>query len=184
MKPPISSRISSFFWGKIRKIFNSHTSFIVSELEDALIKCRWNLSKVDKIRLKYSKSYFFAMRVFDVSSHGSKINSTCVMKELQISRNSNYYIFDLPSISSKYILELGYRKQNGDWRELSSFELNLTHHIPKLNNLLIDQDWFKNESASIQTPQDIYDKSYQLSLSSMLGGSENLHKGLSPSGEG
>ena len=97
-------------------------------------KCLWEISPVDNFRIEFSKSCFFAIRLFDISNHRNKDNSTCIMKEIQVSKFQSSITFPIPINKGVYYFEFGYRKKNGEWRKLAYQTLNLGYRIKKVIN--------------------------------------------------
>ena len=159
MKIPFKDLLSKTLWNYASKVLKERTHLKALQLKDDSIQIEWQISNLDKIRAKSSNSYFFGVRVFDVSISGSKATSTCIMKEFQISKYNQSCRLSFPSLSSKYYIEIGYRKTNGEWRELRSIYLNSRHHIKQPLNFLVDEDWFyQHKDSKIKINDDLHNK--------------------------
>ena len=62
----------------------------------------------------------------------NKNNSTCIMKEIQVSKLQSSLSFPIPINKGMYYFEFGYRKKNGEWRKLAFENLNLGYRIKKI----------------------------------------------------
>ena len=131
-----------------------------------------SFSNIDSLRIKFSQSCFYAIRLFDITNSRNKNNSTCIMKEIQVSKFQSSITFPIPINKGVYYFEFGYRKKNGEWRKLAYQNLNLGYRIKKAIQILDNDNWF--DSKIRNNDLSFHEKSYQLSLNTQLGGSENI----------
>ena len=160
------------FWNIVNKLTNNFSKLTVKDLGNGYIKCIWEISSIDNLRIEFSKSCFYAIRLFDISNNRNKNNSTCIMKEIEISKFQSSIKFPIPINKGVYYFEFGYRKKDGEWRKLAYQTLNLGYRIKKVIQSFDNDNWFdfkiRNNDISL------HEKSYQLSLNSSIGGSENI----------
>ena len=95
------------------------------------------------------------------------------MKEIQVSQFQSSITFPIPINKGVYYFELGYRKKNGEWRKLASQDLNLGYRIQKVIQSF-DDNWFASKARIKNKDISFHQKSYQLSLNKLIGGSENI----------
>ena len=164
--------IKEYVWNRIKQLSNSFSHLIVNDLRDGYIKCIWDISTIDNLRIELSKSCFFAIRIFDISNSRNKNNSTCIMKEIQISKFQSSITFPIPINKGVYYFELGYRKKNGEWRKLANQKLNLGYRIKKVIQSF-DNNWFNSRIKIKKSNFPLHERAYQLSLNTPIGGSEN-----------
>ena len=164
--------LKEYFWNRLNKLTNSFSNLTVDNLGNGYIKCLWEISYIDNLRIDFSKSCFCAIRLFDISNNRNKNNSTCIMKEIQVSKSQSSITFPIPVNKGMYYFEFGYRKKNGEWRKLTSFDLNLGYRIKKVIKVLDKNNWF--DSNTRKNDVSFHEKAYQLSLNSLIGGSENI----------
>ena len=163
-----------YFWNTFKKITNRSSNLRVTSIGNGYIKCLWKISTIDNFRIKFSKSYFYAIRIFDISNNRNKNNSTCIMKEIQVSKFQSSISFLIPMNKGVYYFEFGYRKRNGEWRKLANQNLNLGYRITKKLQSFEKDNWFSSEKSGANIKNGPHEKSYQLSLNTNLGGSENI----------
>ena len=163
-----------FILNRIKKLTNNHSNLYVSNLGNGYIKCCWEISKIDNFRIDLSKSYFFAIRLFDVTNNRNKINSTCIMKEIQLNKFQSSINFPIPINKGVYHFELGYRKRNGEWRKIAYKNLNLGYRIMKVTRNFEHDEWFDSKTRIVTNNQSDHEIAYQLSLKTSIGGSENI----------
>ena len=170
-----SGRYSSFkdyIWKSLNKLTNSFSNLKVNNLGNGYIKCFWEISRIDNLRIEFSKSCFCAIRLFDISNGRNKNNSTCIMKEIQVSKFQSSVTFSIPINKGVYYFEFGYRKKNGEWRKIAYQDLNLGYRIKKIVQISDTDNWF--DSQFNNNDISLHEKSYQLSLNEPLGGSESI----------
>tara|TARA_Y100001968_G_scaffold291957_1_gene296780 strand:+ start:878 stop:1423 length:546 start_codon:yes stop_codon:yes gene_type:complete len=172
MKAGISVKFKEYFWNTLRRITKNYSNLIVTDLGNGYMKCLWEISPIDNFRIELSKSSFYAIRLFDISNMRNKNNSTCIMKEIQVSKFQSSTSLLIPVNKGVYSFELGYRKKNGDWRKLAFQELNLGYRIKKVNFKFDHDDWFDLRKSGADNNQSWHEEAYQLSLSTLTGGSE------------
>ena len=130
---------------------------------------------IDSLRIDFSKSCFYAIRLFDISNNRNKNNSTCIMKEIQVSKFQSSITFPIPINKGVYYFELGYRKKNGEWRKLAYNHLNLGYRIKRLIQSFDIDNWFDSKISTLNTNDlSFHEKSYKLSLNRQIGGSESI----------
>jgi len=172
MKAGLNLRAKEYFWNTLRKVTNTFSNLTVIYLGNGYIKCFWEISSIDSLRIKFSKSCFFAIRLFDISNNRNKNNSTCIMKEIQVSKLQSSISFSIPIDKGVYCFEFGYRKINGEWRKLAYQNLNLGYRIRKVIHIFEKDNWFNPLNRTVNTDLSIHEEAYQLSLKTQLGGSE------------
>ena len=166
--------LKEYLWNSLNKLTNRFSNLTVNNLEDGYIKCSWEISPIDNLRIRLSKSCFYAIRLFDISNNRSKNNKTCIMKEIQVSKFQSSIIFPIPVNKGVYYFEFGFRKKNGEWRKLAYQNLNLGYRIKKLIKSLTNDNWFDSKICIKNNEFSLHEKSYQLSLNHLIGGSENI----------
>ena len=166
-------RLKEYVWNSLNKITNTFTNLTVNNLGDGYIKCFWEISPIDNLRIELSKSCFYAIRLFDITNNRNKNNSTCIMKEIQVSKFQSSITFPIPINKGVYYFEFGYRKKNGEWRKLACQNLNLGFRIKKVIQLF-ENNWFDFTLIRRNSTLSLHEKAYQLSLNTLIGGSENI----------
>ena len=161
-------------WHSLNKFTNSFSNLTVNNLGNGYIKCFWEISSIDSLRIELSKSCFCAIRLFDISNNRNINNSTCIMKEIQVSKFQSSITFPIPINKGVYYFEFGYRKKNGEWRKLAYQDLNLGYRIKKITQIFDDDGWFDSNIRRKNSDLSSHQKAYQLSLNSPIGGSENV----------
>ena len=96
------------------------------------------------------------------------------MKEIQVSKFQSSISFPIPINKGVYYFEFGYRKKNGEWRKLAYENLNLGYRIKKIIQSFDNDSWFDSKIRIIDDNNSFHERSYQLSLNSVIGGSENI----------
>ena len=132
MKMGFYLNLKHYFWYGLNKLTNTFSNLSVNYLGNGYIKCFWEISPIDNLRIKFSKSCFCAIRLFDISNNRNKNTSTCIMKEIQVSKFQSTISFPIPINKGVYHFEFGYRKQNGEWRKITSQVLNLGYRIKRI----------------------------------------------------
>ena len=174
MKSGLHLQIKDFFWNGVKKITNNFTNLTITNLGNGYIKCFWEISSVDNFRIQFSKSYFYAIRLFDISNNRNKNNATCIMKEIQVTKFQSSISFPVPINKGVYYFELGYRKQNGEWRKLAFQSINLGYRIKKVIQNFGEDNWFINNNIKDNNNLSFHEEVYQLSGAKSTGGSENI----------
>tara|TARA_B100000579_G_scaffold80558_1_gene62698 strand:- start:237 stop:773 length:537 start_codon:yes stop_codon:yes gene_type:complete len=174
MKNGLHEKAKEYFWKSLGRITNTFSNLTVQYLGNGYIKCLWEISPIDNIRIKLSKSCFYAIRLFDISNNRNKKDSTCVMKEIQVSKFQSSISFPIPIDKGVYSFEFGYRKKNGAWRRLAYKNLNLGYRIRKAIESFDQDNWFNSNKKSRNTFSSFHEEAYQLSFNSPIGGSENI----------
>ncbi len=163
-----------YLWNSLNKLTNSFSNLTVNSLGNGYIKCSWEISSIDSMRIDFSKSCFYAIRLFDISNNRNKNNSTCIMKEIQVSKFQSSITFPIPINKGVYYFEFGYRKKNGEWRKLAVQDLNLGYRIKKVIQIFDNDNWFGANIVKQKNDSSSHETAYQLSLNSAIGGSENI----------
>ena len=174
MKIDFSLNFKEYFWNNLNKLTNTFTDLTVNDLGNGFIKCFWEISPIDNFRIDFSKSCFYAIRLFDISNNRNKNNSTCIMKEIEISKFQSSITFPIPINKGVYYFEFGYRKKDGEWRKLAYQKLNLGYRIKKLLQSFDNDSWFDPKIRIRKNEVSLHEEAYQLSLNSVIGGSENI----------
>ena len=175
MKTDFHLILKEYFWNSVKKITNKFTNLTVNNLDNGYIKCFWEISPIDNFRIEFSQSCFYAIRIFDISNSRNKNNSTCIMKEIQVSKYQSSISFPIPINKGVYYFELGYRKRNGEWRKLAYQNLNLGYRIKKIIQSFDSDNWFNYKKTRVNSDLSIHEKAYKLSLNSYIGGSEEIY---------
>ena len=163
-----------YFWYSLHQLTNSFSNLTVHNLGNGYIKCFWEISNIDNLRIDFSKSCFCAIRLFDISNNRNKNSSTCIMKEVQVSKFQSSITFPIPINKGVYYFEFGYRKKNGEWRKLANQNLNLGYRINKVIRIFDKDNWFDSQRKIRNNDLIFHEKAYQLSLNSTIGGSESI----------
>tara|TARA_Y100001968_G_scaffold270780_1_gene262106 strand:- start:1087 stop:1614 length:528 start_codon:yes stop_codon:yes gene_type:complete len=174
MKTGFYLNLKHYFWYVLNKLINTFSDLTVNNLGDGYIKCIWEISPIDNFRIDLSKSCFYAIRLFDISNNRNKKKLTCIMKEIQVSKFQSSITFPIPINKGVYYFELGYRKNNGEWRKLASKYLNLGYRIKKVIQSFDNDNWFNTKKGIGDRTNMIHEKAYQLSFNSSIGGSEEI----------
>ena len=96
------------------------------------------------------------------------------MKEIQVSRFQSSISFPVPIDKGVYYFEFGYRKKNGQWRQLASQHFNLGYRIRKAIDNVDKDNWFNSKKETENSNLSLHEKAYQLSLNTTTGGSEKI----------
>ena len=96
------------------------------------------------------------------------------MKEIEISKFQSSITFPIPINKGVYYFEFGYRKKDGEWRKLAYQKLNLGYRIKKLLQSFDNDSWFDPKIRTTTNEVGLHEEAYQLSLNSVIGGSENI----------
>ena len=166
--------LRSYFWKSLNRLTNSFSNLTVKNLGNGLIKCVWEISLIDNLRIDFSKSCFCAVRLFDISNSRNKNNSTCIMKEIQVSKYQSSITFPIPINKGVYYFEFGFRKKNGEWRKLAYQDLNLGYRIKRVVKSFDSDNWFDTKIITSYNDPSFHEESYQLSINTHIGGSENF----------
>ena len=166
--------IKNYLWNQIKKFTNNFSNLSVESIGNGYIKCLWSINTLDSLKVDFSKSCFYAIRLFDISNNRDKNLATCIMKEIEVNKFQSSLSFPIPIDKGVYYFELGYRKRNGEWRVIASQNLNLGYRIKKVVKKIYTDNWFisKNDNQNIRFGP--HEEAYQLSLSTKIGGSESM----------
>ena len=174
MKIRLHLRPKEYFWNTLKTITNTFSNLTVNNLGNGNIKCSWEIGSIDNLRIELSKTSFYAIRLFDISTKRNLNMSTCIMKEIQVSKFQSSISFPVPINKGVYYFEFGYRKKNGEWRKLAYQNLNLGYRIKKVIQSFDNDNWFNSKKRLINNDFSFHEKVYQLSLNTSIGGSENI----------
>ena len=166
--------LKEYVWTTLNKLTKSFTNLSVNNLGNGYIKCFWEISPIDNLRIDFSKSCFCAVRLFDITNNRNKNNSTCIMKEIQVNKFQSSITFPIPINKGVYYFEFGYRKKNGEWRKLAYNNLNLGYRIKRVIQSFEIDNWFDSKIRTLNKDVSFHEKSYKLSLNRQIGGSENI----------
>jgi len=100
-----------------------------------ILKCFWQISSIDDFRIKFCKSYFYAIRLFDARNNRNIGNLTCIMKEIQVNKFQSSISFPITINKGMYYFELDYRNTNGQWGNLAYCYFNFGDRIKKKKKL-------------------------------------------------
>ncbi len=175
MKIRFQVKVKEYFWNSLKKFTNKFSKLTVNNLGDGYVKCFWQISPIDNLRIKLSKSCFYAIRLFDISNVRNKDKSTCIMKEIEVNKYQSSISFPIPIARGVYYFEFGYRKKNGEWRMLANQNFNFGYRIKKIINHVNSNNWFNSKEISGNNDLNHHEKSYQLSLNKLIGGSEEIN---------
>ena len=174
MKNGLQENLKEYFWDGLKKITNSFSNLTVKDIRNGYVKCMWEIGTIDNIRIKLSKTCFYAIRLFDISNSRNMDKSTCIMKEIQVSKFQSSFSFSIPINKGVYYFEFGYRKKNGEWRKIAYDNLNLGYRIQKTIQMFDNSNWFISKEGDENTDLSPHEKAYQLSLNKYMGGSEEI----------
>tara|TARA_Y100001968_G_scaffold62081_1_gene52869 strand:+ start:205 stop:750 length:546 start_codon:yes stop_codon:yes gene_type:complete len=174
MKTGISLKIKENFWNTLKKFTDTFSVLKVTNLGNGYVKCFWEISSIDNMRIELSQSCFYAIRLFDISNKRDKNNSTCIMKEIQVNKFKSSILFQIPINKGVYYFEFGYRKNNGEWRKLAFQYLNLGYRIKKVFQGFDNDNWFNSKQSKESTDRMFHEEAYQLSLNTPIGGSDEI----------
>ena len=174
MKTGIYLSLKEYLWNSLKTITKTFSKVTVNNLGNGYVKCSWEISSTDNFRIELTNSCFYAIRLFDISNKRNKNNSTCIMKEIQISKFQSSITFPIPINKGVYCFELGYRKKNGEWRRIAYQNLNLGYKIKKALQRFDYDNWFSSNNRREGTDLSLHEEAYQLSFHRRIGGSENI----------
>ena len=174
MENELNLKLKEYFWNVFKNITNTFSNLTVNNLGNGYVKCFWEISPIDNLRIRLSKSSFCAIRLFDISNTRSKDKSTCIMKEIQVSQFQSSISFPIPINKGVYYFEFGYRKNNGEWRKFACDNLNMGYRIKKIIQKFDNSNWFGSQQQLEIADVNPHQKAYQLSLSASIGGSEEI----------
>ncbi len=96
MKISLHLNLKQYFWNSLNKLTNTFSNLTVNNIGDGYVKCFWEISPIDNLRIDFSKSCFYAIRLFDITNNRNNNNSTCIMKEIQVSKFQSSILFPIP----------------------------------------------------------------------------------------
>ena len=174
MKTGLYIKVKEYFWNSLKKMTNSYSYLTVTDLGNGYIKCFWDINSIDNLRIELSQSCFYAIRLFDITNNRNKNNSTCIMKEIQVSKFQSSISFAIPVNKGMYYFEFGYRKRNGEWRIVAFQDINLGYRIKKIIQNYDKDNWFNLMKSHDKSYLNSHEEAYQLSLNTSIGGSEKI----------
>ncbi len=165
--------VKEYLWDSLKKITHTFSKLRVNNLGNGNIQCLWEISPLDNWRIEFSKSCFYAIRLFDITNNRNKNYATCIMKEIQVNKFQSATSFPIPINKGVYYFEFGYRKKNGQWRKLACQNLNLGYRIKKDIPSYKNDNWFSyNKKRNVDSA--LHEEAYQLSRNTSIGGSEEI----------
>ena len=164
--------LKEYILSGLYKLTNSFSSLTVNNLRDGYVKCICEIGIIDNLRIEFSNSCFFAIRLFDISNNRNRNLSTCIMKEIEISKFQSSITFPIPINKGVYYFEFGYRKKDGMWRKLAYHQLNLGYRIIIVTQTFDNDNWFDSKIKNNEL--SLHERAYQISLNTAIGGSENI----------
>ncbi len=175
----VSKEKVKFFVGRFfknSKLNIKDDTFLYSRLLDnKLIKCEWNLSENDKKRLFSIDSYLLSIRLYDITKVDYEEKTTCIMKEIELKKNTKECFLTPLVRHGNLLIELGFRKPYGEWFLLATSELMLGART--YSDYFYDDSWFySSREKKINDNSSIHEDVYQLSFSGLSGGSEKIHE--------
>ena len=169
-------RIKNKVKGKIKSIFNSYQKdrTILKAIinKDGFIECSWKFNDQDKKNLINPKIICLGIRVFDITHTNANKESTCVMKETEVSKNISNLFIEPPVNDGILLIELGYRYAGRKWKKLTNSIIYLAKR--ELRDILLDDSWFYLSPSSNKMPHSLHERIYQLSNDHKFGGSEKI----------
>ena len=174
MKIRLHLKPKEYFWNTLKNITNTFSDLSVNNLGNGFIKCSWEISSIDNLRIELSKTCFCAIRLFDITNNRNLNNSTCIMKEIQVSKFQSSISFPIPINKGMYYFEFGYRKRNGEWRKLAFQDINLGYRIKKAIQSFENDNWFNPKGRGENSDLNLHEEAYQLSLTTRIGGSDKV----------
>ncbi len=173
MKIGIYHKFKEYFWNSLKEISHTFSYLKVNNLGNGYVRCFWEIGPIDDLRIKLSKSCFYAIRLFDISNNRNIVYSTCIMKEIQVSKFQSSISFPIPVNKGVYYFEFGYRKRNGEWRKLAYQNINLGYRIKRVIQAFENDNWFDCKTRFVNNI-NYHEKAYKLSSNLSIGGSEEL----------
>ena len=62
-------KFKDYLWNSLNKLTNSFSNLTVNNLGNGYIKCIWEISRIDNLRIELSNSCFYAIRLFDITNN-------------------------------------------------------------------------------------------------------------------
>ena len=143
------------------KFTHPDNAFFGATRDNHSIECSWSIDKdtIDYLDKHYSSK--MTLRAFD--RHGG----SSIFKAVEISTSSRSARIDLPPITGKIDVELGFYVASGGFSILESSEVDFGLKIIEWTK---EVNWFTNESENIH--QEMYERSMQ--NTTLMGSSENF----------
>ena len=152
---------------------NIYKSNLIFEKVDAThILLKWHIDTYYHKIIRNPRIHCLGIRVYDITSSNSENTSTCIMKEIDVNKKQSEYLYKFPLDTGKFLIELGYRTNNGQWSIICSSKINLG--LRDLDDKFFDDSWFYLSKTKINMPRSLHEKLYRLSKSFRRGGSEMI----------
>ena len=137
--------------------------------------CQWKFSNDHQQEFLSNKEHYLCIRIYDITNSNSNKDSTCVMKEVKLKKESSECLLSMPVSDGNLLLEIGYREPYGKWFLLASSLVTLVSR--PLSTYYGDDSWFYSSQDPNQIEDEsIHDRVYQLSKPAFGGGSESINK--------
>ncbi len=168
-------KIKSLVRKVLEKYSNKDTFFSSRYLTNNQLRCSWNLSSKDKLNFISNENHRLCLRIYDISNGRSISSMPCIMKEVELKTyTNNEFCFAPPVANGTLLIEFGYRQSYSEWFLLASSKLflgkrDISAHYP-------DESWLYSTFTANNLDNSIHEKVYQLSLSGLNGGSEEIHR--------
>ena len=168
---------------KIKKIIkknldarlSKNSFFSARPVIDDKVFCKWKLSKEHEKNYVANKDHYLCIRIYDITNSNSNNDSTCVMKEVMLKKDSKECLLTTPVSDGSLLLEFGYREPYGKWFLLASSLVTLGSR--PLSSSYGDDSWFYLDKDSNQIEaESIHDRVYKISKPWFNGGSEAINK--------
>ena len=148
--------IISFLFKNAVDPAKAKTLFNTKDLHNGFIKCQWKISSIDHKLMRKRKAYYFGIRVFDTGAYSPTNTSSCIMKEVEISKKLCFYYLPMPIKSGHFLIQLGYRAKDSTWITLLSSKVNLSFTFSGKHISLEDLDWFSTNSRAEFYPPTLH----------------------------
>ena len=170
-KEKIKNTIKKMLAARISK----NSFFSARPIIDDKVFCKWKLSKEHEKNYLANKDHYLCIRIYDITNSNSNKDSTCIMKEVMLKKDSKECLLTMPVSDGSLFLEFGYREPYGKWFLLTSSLLKLGSR--PLSSSYGDDSWFYLDKDSNQIEvESIHDRVYKISQSRFNGGSEAINK--------
>ena len=175
--------IFEFLISKTSEKSSRKSSLVIQEYKNGFLNCNWIIGLKDQKKILSNKNNFLALRIYDVTNSMHISNtSASIMKEVELSKNSNQCLIPIPFKGGVFNVELGYRTKNTDWRSILTKRINFNLNLRFIPFKEYLDNWFDSPYNYIQNELTIHEKLYKLSSNTFLGGSEKVVKNMNESG--
>ncbi len=173
IKDKLKQKLINIYFGDSIKISKLNVFY---SYNSEYIKCSWNLTNKHIKDLKDNNIFCLGLRIYDITEFSTESpKATCIMKEIDVNKNSNESLVPLAIDNGKILIELGYRDFKNIWNQITSEVVNLSTREPL--NKYVEDSWFYLTPESRLIPDSLHHRLYQYSKNRNLGGSENIHSG-------